>query len=88
MLSMSYEEYDKLLETFEEIKTGEKVISYWPTVPQVDLFWEDPEKWIYFCCYLYEFNDPPKTAEEKYSKKNLFEFINRNLQLVDESDFC
>lgn len=83
MVSITYDEYDQLLELFEKIKAGEKVPPYWPTVEQVDMFSEHPEKWIKFCCYLYEFNPEPKTPEEKYSKKNMAAFIHRNLELTD-----
>lgn len=49
----------------------------------IDMFKKDPEKWIKYCCFLYEFNPAPSTAEEKYSKKNLSGFINKNLELTE-----
>ena len=36
-------------------------------------------------CYLYE-GSTAKTAEQKYSKKNLQEFIHRHLQLGDSEE--
>ena len=46
---------------------------------------EDPDRWILFACYLYE-GRTAKTTEQKYSKKNLQEFIHRHLQLVDSEE--
>lgn len=83
MITMTYDEYDSLINEFERIKEKDKVISVWPSVAQIDMFQKDPEKWIKYCCYLYEFNPTPVTAEEKYSKKNLNSFINRNLELTE-----
>lgn len=83
MLEITYDYYERMLEAFERIKDREKVPVFWPTVIQFDQFEKDPEKWINFCCYLYECNPAPKTAEEKYSKKNLQAFINRHLELTE-----
>lgn len=86
MIRMTYDEYDALVEKFEEIKENGKVIPIWPTIQQFDMFQENPEKWMAFCCYLHECNPEPKTAEEKYSKKNLSEFIYNNLELYDPEE--
>ena len=86
MIRMTYDEYDALVEKFEKIKESGKVIPIWPTIQQVDEFQKDPEKWMAFCCYLHEFNPEPKTAEEKYSRRNLSDFINSNLELYDPEE--
>ena len=83
MITMTYDEYDSMIDVFQKIKERDKVIPVWPSVTQIDMFQKDPEKWIKYCCYLYEFNPGPATAEEKYSKKNLNNFINRNLELTE-----
>lgn len=80
---MTFDEYDAITEKFEKIKARGKVPTFWPTVQQVDMFRENPEMWLLFSCYLHDFNPPPKTAAEKYSKKNLSAFINDNLELSD-----
>lgn len=83
LITMTYDQYDELLDLFEKVKAGEKVPTFWPTVEQIDMFEKDPKKWIKFCCYLYEENPAPRTHEEKYSKRNLSGFINRHLELVE-----
>lgn len=83
MITMTYDQYDELLELFDKIKKDEKVLPVWPTVKQIDMFEKEPKKWIEFCCYLYENNPAPRTQEEKYSKRNLSAFINRNLELKE-----
>lgn len=84
MIEMTYDAYDALMEDFGKIKN--KVPVYWPTVTQIDRFSENPGKWLMYCCFLYECNPAPDTAEEKYSKKNLFDFINDHLTLIDDND--
>lgn len=86
MLRMTYDAYDALLEKFEEVKENGKVIPIWPTIQQIDMFEEDPEKWLRYCCYLHECNPDPKTPEEKYSRRNMADFINRHLELYDPED--
>lgn len=83
MITMTYDEYDSMIDAFQKIKDRDKVIPVWPSVAQIDMFKKDPEKWIKYCCFLYEFNPAPSTAEEKYSKKNLSGFINKNLELTE-----
>lgn len=84
MVYISYDEYDQNLEIFEKIEKSGKVPPYWPTVEQFDMFEENPEKWIHFCCFLYECNPEPKTSEERYSRKNLSAFIQENLELTED----
>ncbi len=79
VITMSYDEYDKLTELFEKMKTR----TFWPTVDQIDIFEQNPAKWITFVCYLYEKGKAPKNQEEKYSKKNLCHFIGKYLELTD-----
>lgn len=83
-MEMTYNDYDALLEKFAIIKDKKKVPVYWPTIQQIDKFQEDPDYWIQFCCYLYECNPTPVTSADKYSKKNLAQFISDNLLLIDD----
>lgn len=85
MVTLSYDEYDKETEIFEKIRESGKVPVYWPTVPQIDGFWKNPKKWIRFCCYLYECNPEPKNSEERYSRKNLSVFLQKNLELSEST---
>lgn len=78
---MTIEEYDKISERFD----GFKAKKIWPSPKDIEKMEEDPERWILFACYLYE-GRAAKTAEQKYSKKNLQEFIHRHLQLVDSEE--
>ncbi len=82
-IQMTYDEYDAMVERFERVKAGGKVPVYWPTIQQIDEFEKDPEKWLRFCCYLHEMNPEPSNNTEKYSRRNLGDFINRHLVLVD-----
>jgi hypothetical protein len=82
MTTMTYNKYDQLLETFNEMKAP----LYWPTIQQIDEWENDPDKWLEFCCYLYEKSPAPTTGAERYSKRNMLDFINRHLQLVDEEE--
>lgn len=76
---MTFEEYDQMIERFKNLHTK----TLWPTVGQIDDMEKDPERWLFFCCYLYEFGKKPVTNQEKYSKKNISLFINKHLELVD-----
>ena len=78
-MQLTFDEYDAMLEKFEEIETE----TIWPTLKQIDMFEEDPEKWLKFCCYLLEKGHDPQTKEEEYSKKNLTRFVNTHLELTD-----
>lgn len=78
-MTMTFEDYDKLLERFAKIKTK----TFWPTLDQIDMFDREPEKYIIFACCLYQMGTPPKTNAEKYGKKNLYNFIIEHLVLVD-----
>ena len=76
---ITYEQYDELTEKFEHI-TAKR---FWPSPVTLEKMEQDPERWILFACYLYDFGEPPKTKAEQYSNKSLQEFIHNNLTLVD-----
>lgn len=79
-MQMSFQEYDEVMEKFE--KMSERV--YWPTKNQLDMFEQEPEKWLMFCLFLHENNPQPVTEEEKESKKGMMKFINHELELIDD----
>ena len=78
-MKATFDSYDERIEKFENIKGFE----YWPTNEQLEMFENDPDKWIRFCIYLYEHNPEPTNSTERYSKKNLNAFINRHLELTE-----
>lgn len=79
-MTLSFNDYDLLLECFEKIK---QKTAYWPDPNAMALMEQNPDKYVLFACYLYEMNDAPRTAAEKYSRKNLSGFINSNLVLTE-----
>ena len=81
-MQMTYDEYDALIERFEKLKTP----VCWPTEEQILMFEKNPDKWLMFCCYLYEFAPHARTEEEKESKHSMLRFINRHLELVDDEE--
>lgn len=76
-MKMTFEEYDKEVERFNQIN----VQAVYPTFRQIEMFKKDPDKWLLYACYILEKADEPVTNEERYSKKNLIEFVNSNLEL-------
>lgn len=81
---MTYNAYDEMLDKFEGIQSD---ITLWPSREQIEGIMEaEPEKYIEFAVFLYEKGKRPVNDEERESKKQLFDFINRHLELVDEAD--
>ncbi len=76
---MTYDEYDAMLELFDTLT----VKPYYPDPLELDEMSKDPDKWIKFVCYLYEKGEKPKNQQERYSRKNLFAFIQEHLELED-----
>lgn len=81
-MEMTFDEYDEYLDKIENMKTK----PCWPTLDQIDLFEKNPEKWLLYCCYILEKSDSPKNNEEKYARRNLSDFVNRHLELVDSEE--
>lgn len=79
---MTFEEYDEMVEKFDQISTN----LMWPTTEQFLMMEKNSDKWIPFLCYLSEKNPEPETEEEAESKKMLRLFINKHLELVDSED--
>ena len=79
MLQLTYDEFDKKKEKIDSINLE----PYFPTLEELDLFENDPSRWLWFVLYLYENNPEPSNNFEHYSKKNMLLFINKHLQLVD-----
>ena len=77
-MRLTFDEYDKEIERFEKINIKPE----YPTFNQIEMFKKNPEKWILYCCFVMEKTDKPSNNEEKYSRKNLMNFINDNLELV------
>lgn len=78
-MNMTFDEYDKLIEKLKKVEGS----TYWPEISEIDLMAQNPEKYIVFACYLLEHNNPPQNNAEKYSKRNLLDFVNRNLELTE-----
>ena len=83
-IRMTYDENDEMLERFDSMHTETKI---WPTIEQIeDIMDADPEKYIPFAIFMYEKGDKPENEEQKDAKKDLYDFINRHLELMDEDD--
>ena len=54
------------------------------TPEQVEVMKDDPERWMKFACYLNEQEAPPRTQEELLGRSRLRDFINHNLELIDD----
>lgn len=79
---LTFDQYDDLLEQFETVD----VATVYPTLRQIDLFEENPKKWIISCCYMYEMGVPPVSKDEEYRKKTLGQFINKYLELYETKE--
>lgn len=80
-MKMTYDEYDTMLEMFKQLT----VKTYYPDPVEIDKMSEDPDKWIKFVCYLYEQGEKPRNQKERYSRENLKDFIQKNLELEDSA---
>ncbi len=78
-MKMTYDKYDEMLELFEKLV----VKPYYPDPTEIDVMYQDPDKWVMFACYLYEKNATPKNQAERYSRENLKMFIDKHLVLED-----
>lgn len=78
-MKMTFDEYDEIMDKFD--KMSEHIC--WPTEEQIEMFRQDPSKWMLFCVFLYEKNPKPTTEEEKASKKAMMKFIGEELELID-----
>lgn len=58
-MKMTYDEYDAMLETFENLSTK----TYYPDPLEIDQMGKNPDKWIKFACYLYEKGEKPRTKK-------------------------
>ena len=76
-MQVTFEEYDKIMERFDKMSAE----TYWPSLSNIEIFKSDPKKWMLFCIYLYEKGKEPQNNQEKYSKRNLGNFINQNLEI-------
>lgn len=79
---ITYKEYDNMLAAFENMS----IMTVYPTIKQIDMMKKEPEKWLFTCCYLYEKGRKPVTNEEKYNRKNLWNFINEIIEFVDDEE--
>lgn len=77
-MQLTFDEYDSLMDKFSKINTE----TYWPTREQINMFEIEPDKWLLYCIYIYEKGKPPVNITERYSKKNLSEFINKHLEII------
>lgn len=80
MIKMTFSQYDHLLETFKKVD----IKTFWPTPEQVKVMEADPERWMQFACYLNEQEEAPRTQEELLGRSKLRDFVNHNLELIDD----
>ena len=66
-MKMTYDEYDAMLEIFENLSTK----TYYPDPLEMRQMGKNPDKWIKFVCYLYEKGKNPKNQKERYSRDKL-----------------
>lgn len=78
-MKMKFDEYDEIMEKFD--KMSDHIC--WPTLEQIEMFKQNPQKWLLFCVFLYEKNPEPTSDEERESKKAMMKFINSELELID-----
>lgn len=81
-MSMTFQQYDDIVEKMKEMETR----TIWPTPTQMELFEQDPSKWIFFLIYIYEYGISPKNKEEEYSRRSVNLFLQEHLLLVDEDE--
>jgi hypothetical protein len=79
VLKITYDDYDRIMDRFDSMDTP----AYLPTAEDIELFEDDPDKWVLFACYCHDRCGKPKTKSESYRKKKLLEFIERSLELTD-----
>ena len=82
-MSMSFQQYDENVEKMKGMETR----TVWPDTSQMEIFEKDPEKWIFFLIYLYEYGIKPKNKEEEYSRRSVNLFLQEHLLLFDDEDF-
>lgn len=56
-MTLSFSEYDKMIETFRSYNTP----VFLPSLDEIAMFERDPERWLRFAIYLSEFGPAPKT---------------------------
>ena len=81
-MSMTFQQYDDNVEKMKEMETR----TIWPTPTQMELFEQDPQKWIFFLIYIYEYGISPKNKEEEYSRRSVNLFLQEHLLLIDEDE--
>ena len=78
MVEMTFDEYDGMMEEFEQIGLTLPLPDPW----ELEILQSDVERFLPYACYLDEYGKEPETAEEKYRRKGLRAFIRENLELV------
>ena len=81
-MSMTFQQYDDNVEKMKEMETR----TIWPTPTQMELFEQDPQKWIFFLIYIYEYGISPKNKKEEYSRRSVNLFLQEHLLLIDEDE--
>ena len=82
MITLTFSQYDKMIEGFENIKLK----PFWPTKDQVKVMEGEPERWLKYALFLDQQKTLPKTTEEILGKHVLRDFINRNLELIEDDE--
>ena len=74
-MTLSFSEYDKMIETFRSYNTP----VFLPSLDEIAMFDR-------FAIYLSEFGPAPKTDTEHYQSQLLTQFLYSNLSMVDDAD--
>lgn len=82
IMTLSFSEYDKMIETFRSYNTP----VFLPSLDEIAMFERDPERWLRFAIYLSKFGPAPKTDTEHYQSQLLTQFLYSNLSMVDDAD--
>lgn len=80
MLTLSYDNYDNLIECFSNYGTP----SFIPTPEQVDIMASDPDKYLRFALYLSECGPTPENDTEQYGRQLLTQFLYDHVTLVED----
>lgn len=78
-MQLTFDEYDRETDRFEKMNTE---VTY-PSFEQIEMFYEEPDKWLMYACYVLEKAEKPKNSTEKYCRSNLQKFVNDNLILAE-----
>lgn len=83
-MTMTFDEYDSLIELMKNKLIKEKNIHpAYPDSTEIEKFKDNDDDWIRFAVFIYEFSPKPKTNEQRYARKALFQYLKKNLMLEE-----